>query len=1404
MKKLLLLFCALLCLGGSRAWADTQSYTVTYELVSNGAAGTYSRYYQDKTAAAGQWCNRWQVRGNYNSTTFPENIPGVVFRADDYIISGWNSKIYNTGTSSTFTIQAPGTGIVTGYTLTATADNSEAGLDTYTKTITPSAGGVAVTWSEANAGSQTVTVTGLTANTATFTMSGTENSALRLAPSSFTMTVQFTLLNSNSDIDYSKYYYLACPRGGLSTNDGQLASTFKNNSYTMKPFAFVQSGGNYYLYSVDDNKYVSQSGALETSPSAAVTIGTTGKGSDKYPTYVQIGSNYLRTSNHNTTYGANTGNRVDNDAGNYYAIIEGGSLKQLYKDRIDALNGLGVNPTTDKAAIDAASSTTAIISAYYDALTAAGNKFFTLKNYNNTPDKYMYVTGTNVTTTTSAGEALVQFSFMPDGGFAIFGAKNQKYIGSTSQSSQATAVDTPTEYYVEYDNEKGHAFHYGAGNWRAYLHCDGSNNVVGWSTDADNTWWTIEEFELPFKVSTDFATATWYYLKMRTTKYVAYGADAPYGLTTTQDLTDNGMWAFILNPSAGIQVINRGAGSGKYLEATSTQPTMTTTATNWGLLNNGGNIILYNSTQGYVNDVNDYLQYWNDARGATDDGSTFRVEEVAPTIVINKDNGTYYTEAGVAVDPTSESYWGPTWKSTRTVGGTNNMLVLTNGPEKIGMNAKTADIYTSPAGAAQRYTLSAVDGYVITGYSITGTATTTDITIRLRVRQALTITNGESGTLTVSGLDLQTTSFTLSGANSTLGHLSDLTLSVKLQPTSFSPYTPIIEDNTTATIGYKHIKTDSSRRMTYMTETGAGVVSANNVYSTFDLAPTTAAEFKFEYDSDVKAYYIKETSSNKYVYAKDDLTWNSDNRSTTENVAALGVDDLPGDAEGKTLFQWTVDDGGTNVSKPSYYIRPKSNTNTAISVQSMGAGILGFYDLASGYDFAHASLLTWEDQCEMYYTSDRSNNVKKVGKVGYPKSDGTAYTNLNTLLSTFIGVHTYTKSDYTNLITYYDAYIVDSDIQKPVEGKAYTIANYANDGTIRYLYNNSGEIHLTTSSTITDDYKFICHKNEAGKFIFAMPNGNYLVWKGSGSSGVNSGKGETTLTEITSDSRYPLTIQNFPKGTDSYNTATAEQAFGKVQIIGWRTDGKTPTESSLIVKTSVDDSFDKAGTTNFFTSTSGSGDKYSSAWIITEADYYNKVKLNTDGTNAYASLYLPFPVTIPEGITAYAVTSQNGVTAHMEEIVTNGTLPKNTATILKKAGQTSNASIYLSPAEEAGSYEGENKLGGTVDTKTRESLGTGTTYVLANIDGDDDGNLDGIGLYNYEGTYLAKGKAYLFVAGGGVKALTFDFSDADGINTVQGSGFKVQDPEIYNLAGQRMSRVQKGVNIVNGKKVLVK
>ena len=103
--------------------------------------------------------------------------------------------------------------------------------------------------------------------------------------------------------------------------------------------------------------------------------------------------------------------------------------------------------------------------------------------------------------------------------------------------------------------------------------------------------------------------------------------------------------------------------------------------------------------------------------------------------------------------------------------------------------------------------------------------------------------------------------------------------------------------------------------------------------------------------------------------------------------------------------------------------------------------------------------------------------------------------------------------------------------------------------------------------------------------------------------------------------------------------------------------------------------------------------------------------------------------------------------------------------------------------------------------------GTGAT--VASVDGELHNyilnNVGGVvGFYKAAGQKVAANRAYIQIdESTGVKAFfTLPGSEVDGINTIDNDA--TDHAEIYNLAGQRLSKLQRGINIVNGKKVLVK
>ena len=129
-------------------------------------------------------------------------------------------------------------------------------------------------------------------------------------------------------------------------------------------------------------------------------------------------------------------------------------------------------------------------------------------------------------------------------------------------------------------------------------------------------------------------------------------------------------------------------------------------------------------------------------------------------------------------------------------------------------------------------------------------------------------------------------------------------------------------------------------------------------------------------------------------------------------------------------------------------------------------------------------------------------------------------------------------------------------------------------------------------------------------------------------------------------------------------------------------------------------------------------------------------------------------------------------------------VPQSTPVVLK--GGYYNKIAYDVPA-----INEANDLKGTdVDTAT-----DGTMYVLAKVE-------DKVGFYKATGTIPA-GKAY-YQSTSGVKAFYFDGEDdATGINAIDNGQWSMANGQsIFNLAGQRIQKMQKGINIINGKKVL--
>lgn len=199
-----------------------------------------------------------------------------------------------------------------------------------------------------------------------------------------------------------------------------------------------------------------------------------------------------------------------------------------------------------------------------------------------------------------------------------------------------------------------------------------------------------------------------------------------------------------------------------------------------------------------------------------------------------------------------------------------------------------------------------------------------------------------------------------------------------------------------------------------------------------------------------------------------------------------------------------------------------------------------------------------------------------------------------------------------------------------------------------------------------------------------------------------------------------------------------------------------------------------------------------------------KAPINVDGkgTTYWSTFYASNNRLLPEGVTAYAVKSNNYGRAQLVKVAEGGqVIPGGQGYLLSTANENG---FCLTPSDgEAVAAPAENLLMGSDEAKTFDE--EGCKYYILGKSGED------FGFYWQKGTNgksvnNAAHKAFLRVpASSGAKFLSFTFGEeTTGINGITASDAEQNGTALYNLAGQRVAKGYKGLVIKNGKKYLVK
>lgn len=200
-----------------------------------------------------------------------------------------------------------------------------------------------------------------------------------------------------------------------------------------------------------------------------------------------------------------------------------------------------------------------------------------------------------------------------------------------------------------------------------------------------------------------------------------------------------------------------------------------------------------------------------------------------------------------------------------------------------------------------------------------------------------------------------------------------------------------------------------------------------------------------------------------------------------------------------------------------------------------------------------------------------------------------------------------------------------------------------------------------------------------------------------------------------------------------------------------------------------------------------SGASYENYCTTISEDPIN-VTLNASGYATFASTYpLDFTDSEDDGYSAWQITGVIGEAITFSQITE--TVAAGTGVLLKG---TASEAIRIPVAASGTDISETNKLVGI----------TSATAVSA----DQYFGLSGNQFKKVNAGTVPAGKALLpasAVSGSSAKSFTFIFDTATGVRTVE----KVSAAEaeaIFNLAGQRIQKPQRGINIVNGRKVVVK
>ena len=269
---------------------------------------------------------------------------------------------------------------------------------------------------------------------------------------------------------------------------------------------------------------------------------------------------------------------------------------------------------------------------------------------------------------------------------------------------------------------------------------------------------------------------------------------------------------------------------------------------------------------------------------------------------------------------------------------------------------------------------------------------------------------------------------------------------------------------------------------------------------------------------------------------------------------------------------------------------------------------------------------------------------------------------------------------------------------------------------------------------------------------------------------------------------YTLDISGFASGD-----VTLTSSNNKVATV----EGLTLTSiavgtTTIMVSTAETEDYEAGEETFTLTVTTPSASSVKPSGISTTS-------VTTSG--GFATFCYTYPLDLDgfSGAKAYRVSGVDSEQGVISLVQLTGKIQGGVPFVLKADGE--DASFEIPLAESSTNVPGDNALLGTLaPTFVPQTSGDITYFAYSKTK-------ECFVKIGSAGNTVPANRAYLPVnlGGAGVKALTFVLADTDGISTAQVKNAGVKNEDfIFNLAGQRLTKPAKGVNIVNGTIILLK